>query len=357
MLMNRRIDWIDATKGLAILLVVIGHTFREAMLETSWICYLMYNIIYSFHMPLFFSLSGYLLNRTRTRNAIKIKDFSFMLQKINTLIKPFINYSILVYVLFYTANLIPFLGQILHNLNLDLIAPVEYFKASFNGNNPYAFHLWYILVLFYMQTLAFVSNRVSLKLKFNFIWLFAIISFVLWNIRMLCAGQMTLIEMSFLRNTIYFSYGMLMYEYNIKIKRNIYVTLSISAWVYNFIFTFFLLNSFAGYDYLYYIFNLIQMISVMIIINNFYRIGQILSNNKYIVFLGKNSFTIYLFHQPVCAFVSGFMYSKLPLTVILICFLTTVISIFLPIAILYISSKSERFSWICNKLFCIKRIQ
>jgi len=43
----KRIDWLDIAKGLTILLVIIGHSVGE----------LLRDVIYSFHMPLFFVLS------------------------------------------------------------------------------------------------------------------------------------------------------------------------------------------------------------------------------------------------------------------------------------------------------------
>lgn len=49
--LKKRIAWIDVAKGLAILLVIAGHSLGY----NSLIC----KIIYSFHMPLFFILSGY----------------------------------------------------------------------------------------------------------------------------------------------------------------------------------------------------------------------------------------------------------------------------------------------------------
>lgn len=47
----QRIQWIDIAKGISIFLVIIGHTAPFGILER--------NIIFSFHMPLFFILSGY----------------------------------------------------------------------------------------------------------------------------------------------------------------------------------------------------------------------------------------------------------------------------------------------------------
>ena len=51
----KRLIWVDALRGLLILLVVLGHSlqFGDFHNRLSW------NIIYSFHMAAFFVLSGY----------------------------------------------------------------------------------------------------------------------------------------------------------------------------------------------------------------------------------------------------------------------------------------------------------
>ena len=54
---NKRILWIDNLKGILILLVVLGHTIQYSMqdFDSSHV----FNYIYSFHMPLFFLISGF----------------------------------------------------------------------------------------------------------------------------------------------------------------------------------------------------------------------------------------------------------------------------------------------------------
>lgn len=47
--MSKRIEWIDRVKGIGIILVILGHSI---FLEIFKI------LIYSFHMPLFFSYQG-----------------------------------------------------------------------------------------------------------------------------------------------------------------------------------------------------------------------------------------------------------------------------------------------------------
>lgn len=59
-----RIRYIDVARGLGIFLVIIGH------LNTNEI---LHNTIYSFHMPFFFFLSGYLNKPSQ--------DFKLLLKK------------------------------------------------------------------------------------------------------------------------------------------------------------------------------------------------------------------------------------------------------------------------------------
>lgn len=59
--MNNRIQYIDRLKGLAILLVVIGHlmAFCSAGERNP-----IYEVVCSFHMPLFMFLSGLVMTHT-----------------------------------------------------------------------------------------------------------------------------------------------------------------------------------------------------------------------------------------------------------------------------------------------------
>ncbi len=59
---NERLDFLDMARGIGILLVVIGHFYLEGSFR---------EIIYYFHIPLFFVISGYLAKTERKT----IKDF------------------------------------------------------------------------------------------------------------------------------------------------------------------------------------------------------------------------------------------------------------------------------------------
>lgn len=72
-----RTHWVDACKGFAILAVVLGHVANGYLTAKQYKSFsgeltLLYNGIYSFHMPLFFLLSGYVYAISYPRNPKKL---------------------------------------------------------------------------------------------------------------------------------------------------------------------------------------------------------------------------------------------------------------------------------------------
>jgi len=63
---------LDVLKGMAIILVVYGHLLQRTMLMTGddFFAHPVFKIIYTFHMPLFFFISGYLVARSLSRKNI-----------------------------------------------------------------------------------------------------------------------------------------------------------------------------------------------------------------------------------------------------------------------------------------------
>ena len=51
-----RIDWLDSLRAFAVFLVIVGHKTDSTYLE---------QVIYSFHIPLFFWISGFLFDQSR----------------------------------------------------------------------------------------------------------------------------------------------------------------------------------------------------------------------------------------------------------------------------------------------------
>lgn len=85
--MKNRVEYIDNTKGVLIFLVILGHCLNgENYLK---------NIIYSFHMPAFFIVSGILLNYS---SAVRKSFAGFLLSRIRQLVIPYIIFEFLGYI-------------------------------------------------------------------------------------------------------------------------------------------------------------------------------------------------------------------------------------------------------------------
>ncbi len=62
--MKEKINYIDYSKGIAILFVIFGHVYSGNNIATTW--------IYSFHIPLFFIISGFLLKLNKN-DSVKFR--------------------------------------------------------------------------------------------------------------------------------------------------------------------------------------------------------------------------------------------------------------------------------------------
>ena len=84
--MNKRLNFLDIAKGISIMLVVFGHiVYDQNNTIRIW--------LYSFHMPLFFIISGCLLNLTNKKRTLK----EFIIKKIPSLLLPYLSFAIINY--------------------------------------------------------------------------------------------------------------------------------------------------------------------------------------------------------------------------------------------------------------------
>lgn len=83
---NRK-EWIDISKGIGIILVVIGHVVSEQSIALRFIDL--------FHMPLFFIISGYLFNESNVRSFS-----TFSIGRVKRLLVPF-SFFLIIPALYY----------------------------------------------------------------------------------------------------------------------------------------------------------------------------------------------------------------------------------------------------------------
>lgn len=100
--MAKRLEWLDCLKAFAIFLVTLGHVFGGLGLSGST----PRNVIYAFHMPLFFGISGYLaahalVNKNGTVAMSSGEACRFALRKAHSLLLPYVLAPLLLWPLFY----------------------------------------------------------------------------------------------------------------------------------------------------------------------------------------------------------------------------------------------------------------
>lgn len=138
-------------KGVAIILVVTGHVLPAIYSPCQYQTNIIFKICYSFHMPLFMLLSGYVEGFKDIRKT----DVKRLKHKVNTLLIPWIFWTSIDHLFFDEKSL---------QMLLD--------KSFLNPS------IWYLIVLFTFYAIFAFSNRFSIKISFLiqlFIWLLSYI--------------------------------------------------------------------------------------------------------------------------------------------------------------------------------------
>ncbi|MBQ7522127.1 MAG: acyltransferase family protein, partial [Clostridia bacterium] len=145
---RKRVEYIDIAKGIGILLVMLGHIL---VYESDEVLAKIQNFIYSFHLPMFFIITGILCRRYRSWEN---KSLSELLKgKLKTLIYPYFIFSAIM-VLFHM-----FLYFVLHMGTYEEIPNIISMTIKFEGYGV----LWYLFVLF----IAIMMFYIFEKLKWN----------------------------------------------------------------------------------------------------------------------------------------------------------------------------------------------
>lgn len=154
--MTIRENWVDWAKSIGIYLVVFGHAFYPT---EGYGCDVK-NFVYAFHMPLFFFLSGYLFKK---RDSF----FCFLKKNVKSLVVPYIFFNVL-------CCLMDFL----------LISDVQFHKKAvedflFGGGHSYSGASWFLLSLFFVRLIAFVSLSGKMWLQYVILIMTVVVAYCL----------------------------------------------------------------------------------------------------------------------------------------------------------------------------------
>lgn len=143
---KNRIEWVDRCKCIAIYFVVYGHF----CLDNKY--------VYAFHMPLFFLLSGFVLNEKK----YEFKDF--LKSRINGILIPYIFFYLLTWLYWLVVE------RNFRSVDLEWWQPLLgmlYSSPQWNGFMSHNAVLWFLPCLFIVETIVFLILKHVPKISYQ----------------------------------------------------------------------------------------------------------------------------------------------------------------------------------------------
>lgn len=276
-----KIRWVDILKGIGILLVVVGHTPINGDLKSY---------IYSFHMPLFFFISGFLY---APKKYPKAKNF--VIARTKSLLIPYFSFSILAILLFVFRL---FIG------NQKGTIP---FKAIMNGlflsrrnEIMYNVPIWFLTSLFTVTILYYFARKWINNdyLLAGFLIFLSVFSYLNWN------SLGTLLPWSFdgtLYYIIFYGVGSLIRENKNQVNQlvknyTLYISLVLNIIILYLKLTKHLDNIINTLNFNPYI---VQLFLGFNGVFAFIMVSKLIKKSSILEFLGKNTLTIMSLHVPL----------------------------------------------------------
>ncbi|WP_243347472.1 acyltransferase family protein [Parabacteroides sp. FAFU027] len=158
--MKQRNELIDVIKGFAILLVVLGHAVQYNV--KAFDQHILFRVIYSFHMPLFMFISGFVACGTFDGS------FQVLRKRFNSLIIPFFSWLAITDLLGLLFNYLHYQDPI-----ISYHSPIAVILSPSNGG------LWFLWILFQNYLILFLALRIKFIREEWCILLLGILIFVL----------------------------------------------------------------------------------------------------------------------------------------------------------------------------------
>jgi fucose 4-O-acetylase-like acetyltransferase len=344
---NARLAWIDISKGVAMLMVLIGHCMRDGMRTSSPALDVIYRSVYIFHMAWFFWLSGYSYRLSRNRNRQPLQIAGRRLRK---QFPYWILYTLFVFAAFTLAMAIPSLKKILSGAGYERIGIGNYMVSAFQANNPWAYHLWFLLVLIIITVIVALADALFRGQHTTQV---SIVLIVLGVAGLACYDYISVGNWWRLYNylSLYlpiFCIGILMAD--IKIPDTI-------AWIWGALGLAYIVirvacfSDFSGNSlrvtgwtrFAVYLAGDLLLPGLMVCLGRIFEKGLFPitgPGKKFFNFLGKESLTIYLWHQPFCcAFLGTLLYGRMHLPALVVMAFCLVVSLAVSYAIVLIKRK------------------
>ena len=279
-MMSERKRWIDICRGIAIVLVVMGHIGNAYNGNLR----ILHDVIYFFHMPLFMFISGYLGSYSKGKSFEENCK-----RKIVAYVVPYVTFSA-VYWFFKMLG-----SAVVNN-------PTDFKELLLIPIYPISF-MWYIYALLFI---VFFVEIIKKHFKFykQIILISAIVCYMVWllfmnNSEFINSEYKNLIFVDVIKHYIWYALGYSLGNKIIEVCKYIYVN-KIAA----------IFGSVMGYIILFGVaiidvsgVSLLNFVLAILGIFCTVVISMIIEKNKLIEYLGRNTLPIYVLHGTVTSVV------------------------------------------------------
>jgi peptidoglycan/LPS O-acetylase OafA/YrhL len=293
-------------------------------------------------MPLFFALSGYTF--ALTYGKYLNQPALFVKKKIQSLLIPLLTWAAVVYLFFFIADSIPQLSTLLSSADFGMVNPLHYLYLMFVWENPYAAHLWFIWVLLAITLITFGFAKLT-KDSPNWPIFLAVIALPCYLVAVLFTPPTAIYKILFY--LLFFALGILFAKFSwvfMKESRLSVIASLIGSLVLVTVALLIVLKLIPQRGIPFALQTMVQTVSVFPTILGMLHLCKRISRPGILQKLGRDSFAIYLLHQPFCCGFAGiFLYNFLGLPALIVIAVCTILSFAVPYAVIYLA---ERVKWI-----------
>lgn len=297
---NTELYNISLLQFLGPIFVIMGHSLNgDILMEGAW-WYFTKSWIYSFHMPLFFAISGYLIANNKWLGQRTYKEF--VRKKIKRLIVPYL-----------------FLNILFFALELVLFEKIDWYEELINifffPKSAVLGHTWFLVAIFLLYLLVPVCEKIYNWC--NNMYRTIVLFIILVGIWFLQIDTYFMCLLDIRRNLVYFFGGMLFFKFcNIDDR----VVKSKAIFWSDVLFVIFI--SYLRYQHKYEKMDIILALFILWGLFQFPIVFDV--KNTVISALAKESMIIYLLHWPCMYFFKLIFWDKLNshMVVFIICEMT-----------------------------------
>ena len=154
---NTRIAWCDTFRGLMMFAIVWGHALGEGILTNS----ALNTYLYSFHVPAFFFISGFLYSGNKKRFS------QFFIGKVKTLMLPYYIFALVSIAVYAVLGSVAASSLEVSVKSTGIVPSIigMLYANGYDGYMKWNTALWFIPCLFLMTLLFYPLNKLSEKIS------------------------------------------------------------------------------------------------------------------------------------------------------------------------------------------------